>query len=437
MPAEPLSEPRVAFVTLGCPKNEVDSDRMEAAAIGSGLSITTELEEADVVVVNTCAFIQAATEESIETVLGLAAGWASEREGRRIVATGCMVSRYGDELADAMPEVAALLSVAEEGRLAQVIGELFGTDVPELDDRPRRAAAGPAAYLQVSDGCHRACAFCTIPSIRGPYRSTPLDRLVEEAMALASAGARELTLVGQDISAWGRDLPGTARLADLVRELAEIDGVDWVRLMYVQPDGVGDDLLETMAATPEVCHYLDLPLQHASEAVLRRMGRSGSEEAFLDLLSRIRAALPDVALRTTLIAGYPGETREDIRVLESFLDEARFDYVGVFAYSPEDGTPAADLPDQVPARTRRARAQRLRDRADEIGFARALERVGTVLDVLVEGYDEEEDVVVGRWRGQAPDIDGVVLLDGGEPGGIVPAAITDAFGYDLEGELVP
>ena len=199
MPAEPLSEPRVAFVTLGCPKNEVDSDRMEAAVIESGLAITTELDDADVVVVNTCAFIQAATEESVEAVLRLATDWASEREGRHIVATGCMVSRYGKDLAEAMPEAAALLPVAEEGRLAQVIGELLGAAVPELDDRPRRSAGGPAAYLQVSDGCHRACAFCTIPSIRGPYRSAPLDRLVEEAKMLVAAGARELTLVGQDV----------------------------------------------------------------------------------------------------------------------------------------------------------------------------------------------------------------------------------------------
>jgi ribosomal protein S12 methylthiotransferase len=430
-----LQRPAVAFVTLGCPKNEVDSDRM-AASLAGAFDVVDEIEGADVVVVNTCAFIQDATEESVSVVLEVAQEWKGADAGRVLVVAGCMPSRYGADLAAAMPEVDAFLTVLDEETLVEVLATLTGTIAPvSAASRPQRTAPGPWAYLQVSDGCHRACTYCTIPSIRGPYRSRPLDELVEEARLLVSGGARELVLIGQDTSSWGHDLAGAPVLADLVRALAGVDGLAWLRLMYVQPDGITPDLLETMAAEPVVCHYLDMPLQHASRDVLRRMGRRGDGAEYLRLVGAVRGYLPDVALRTTVIAGFPGETREDARRLQDLCRDARFDFVGVFPFSPEEGTPAAEMEGAVPPRTRRARAQRLRDVCDEVGFERAADHIGAVLDVLVEGTDEDGEPF-GRHRGQAPEIDGVVLLDREcAPGDIVKVEIVDALGYDLVGEV--
>lgn len=429
--------PSVAFVTLGCPKNEVDSDRMRAAVVASRFLLAEQVEEADVVVVNTCSFIREATEESIEVVLDLAAQWAPEREDRRLIVAGCMPSRYAGELETALPEIDAFLPVAAEHTLLDLLQELTGFDAGATGtELPARSASGPSAYLQVADGCHRSCAYCTIPRIRGPYRSRPLDELVREARALVATGAKELVLIGQDVTAYGRDLDGPGTLADVVHAIADIEGVTWLRVMYAQPDGVTPELLSAMAAHENVCHYLDMPLQHASRDVLKRMRRRGDAATYLKLIERIRETLPGVVLRTTLIAGFPGETRADAAELQRFVRAARFDYVGVFAFSPEEGTAAAALDDQVPLKTRRARAQRLRDIADEIGADRAAERVGQEIEVLVEGVDEDDGVVFGRWRGQAPEVDGVVLLDRGEPGQILTARIVDALGYDLEGEVL-
>ena len=432
------SAPRrgVAFITLGCPKNEVDSDRM-AAGLSGLFDVVADLEDADVVVVNTCSFIRDATEESVAVVLEVASEWKAERGGRLLVVAGCMPSRYGDELSEAMPEVDAFVPVSDEGELARVLAHLAGEPAPEgAPDAPSRTTPGPSAYLQVSDGCHRACAYCTIPSIRGPYRSRPLDDVVEEARLLLAGGAKELVLIGQDVSSWGHDLPGRPALADLVRALARLEGLAWLRLMYVQPDEITPDLLEAMATEPAVARYLDMPLQHASRDVLRRMRRRGDGAEYLRLIGVIRGFMPDISLRTTVIAGFPGETRDDARRLQEFLRDARFDYVGVFPYSPEDGTPAADMPDQVAPRTRLARAQRLRDICDEIGFERAADRVGSSLEVLVEGVDED-GTPYGRHRGQAPEIDGVVLLDRElAPGDLATVRVLDTLGYDLVGEVI-
>jgi ribosomal protein S12 methylthiotransferase len=387
------------------------------------------------VVVNTCSFIREATEESIGVVLEVAGEWKAAAEGRSLVVTGCMPSRYGDDLAEAMPEVDEFVPVAGEEDLARVLCRLAG-----IADGPGAAAAGrlapgPSAYLQVSDGCHRACTYCTIPAIRGPYRSRAARDIVAEARALVVAGARELVLIGQDISAWGRDLPDSPALADLVRKLAKVEGLAWLRLMYVQPDGITPDLLEAMAASPVVCRYLDMPLQHASREVLRRMGRRGDAAEYLRLIGVIRQLLPGVTLRTTLIAGFPGETRQDSKRLLDFVRDARLDFVGIFPYSAEEGTPAARMDDQISARTKIARAQRLRDAADEIGFEKVADLVGRTLEVLVEGVDEEGRTF-GRHRGQAPEIDGFVFLDrAAAAGAIVSAEIVDALGYDLIAEV--
>jgi len=374
----------------------------------------------------------------VSVVLQVASEWLPGREDRKLVVAGCMPSRYGADLTQAMPEVDAFVPVDQEGAVLCVLEKLTGVPAGagKVDRAPRRTLEGASAYLQISDGCHRDCAYCTIPSIRGPYRSRALDDIVAEAAELVALGAVEIVLIGQDITAYGRDLTSTHKLADVVRAVAAVPGVAWLRLMYAQPDGVTDELLAAMADNPNVCRYLDMPLQHASKPVLRSMKRSGDSESYLGLIGRIRAALPDVVLRTTMIAGFPGETRSDVAVLTRFLEAARFDYVGVFPYSPEEGTAAAEMPAQVPVRTRRARAQRLRDLADAIGFERAAAQVGETLEVLVEGVDPDEGVVVGRWRGQAPDIDGVVWLDRGTPGTLVSVRIEDSICYDLEGKVL-
>jgi ribosomal protein S12 methylthiotransferase len=429
---------RVHFVTLGCPKNEVDSDRMMATVAASGWSLVNELNDADVVVVNTCGFIRAAVEEGIEAVLELT-GWRDAVPGRKLVVAGCMVSRYGDELSDSLTEADAFLPISAEEHLADLLGDLTGTEraaPPPSAAAARTPAGGPSAYLQIADGCFRTCAYCTIPSIRGPYRSRDLDDIVEEARFLSTTGAREIVLVGQDTSAWGRDLPGDETLPDVIRAVAAVPGVEWLRVMYVQPDGVTDELLQAMATTPQVCRYLDIPLQHASERVLRAMHRGGSATTFLEMLARIRGAMPDVVLRTSLIAGFPGETRADVQELIAFVDEARFDFAGVFTYSPEDGTVAGSLADLPSLRTRLARTQRVRDVADAIGFERAAAHIGKELDVLSEGLDEDGSPV-GRWQGQAPEVDGIVYLDREVAAGtMVRARVIDALGYDLEAEVL-
>lgn len=407
-----------------------------AVAASSGYEVAEQTDVADIVVVNTCSFIQEATEASIEAVLDVAAQAHPTRPDQHVIVAGCMPSRYGADLATAMPEVSAFVPVSEEGALLDVLERLTGIAAGASTPGATRTLEGASAYLQISDGCHRTCAYCTIPAIRGPYRSRTIDDIVAEAHELVALGAKEIVLIGQDITAWGRDLEGPEKLADVVNAVAVVEGVEWLRLMYAQPDGVTDDLLAAMASHANVARYLDMPLQHASAPVLRAMRRRGDAESYLELIARIRAAMPDVVLRTTLIAGFPGETRSDALVLQRFIEAARFDYVGVFPYSPEEGTAAATMADQVPTRTKRARAQRLRDIADRIGFEKAAELIGATLEVLVEGTDSDEGVVVGRWRGQAPEIDGLVMLDGGEPGQIVRARIVDSLGYDLEGEVI-
>lgn len=438
MSPSPSGTPSVAFLTLGCPKNEVDTDKMRAAVASSAYRLVDDHDQADVVIVNTCSFITEATEESISVVLELAADWLPHSASRKLVVAGCMPSRYGGDLSAEMPEVAAFVPVDAEGAVLEVIERVTGVKaapVASAAGARKRTVSGPFAYLQVSDGCHRDCAYCTIPSIRGPYRSRALDDIVAEAHELVAAGAKEIVLIGQDITAYGRDLDASHTIADVVRAVSSVPGVLWLRLMYAQPDGVSDELLSAMADNPNVCRYLDMPLQHASRPVLRAMRRSGDAEKYLALIARIRAAMPDVVLRTTLIAGFPGETRADVAALTRFLEEARFDYVGVFPYSREEGTAAAAMEPQVTARTRRARAQRLRDLADLIGFEKAAAHIGRTVEVLVEDVDADTGLSVGRWAGQAPDIDGVVWLDRGVPGEMLTARIVDSVCYDLEGEV--
>lgn len=426
--------PAVCFVTLGCPKNEVDSDRMAAAVQASAYRLVDDPADADVVVLNTCAFIQDATEESIAEAFAYTSEWRPAHGGRRVVVAGCLVSRYGDELAAAMPEPDAFVPVADEPRLLSVLETLLGTPA-RASTAPPRTAPGPTAYLKVSEGCDRRCAYCAIPAIRGRFVSMPLDDVIAEARFLIEGGAKEIVLVGQDIARYGHDQPERDDLAALVTRLDALPGDFRIRLMYLQPDGVTDRLLDAMAGSSHVCHYLDIPLQHASAPVLKAMGRSGDETAHLALIGRIRASMPDAVLRTTVMAGFPGESASDFGILEAFIEEAGFDYVGVFAYSQEEGTRAASLPGQVRPATRRTRAQRLRDRADRISLERLASHTETVVRVLVEGA--EDGTSWGRTCGMAPDVDAIVVLDRTvAPGSFVDARIVDSFGYELSGEVL-
>lgn len=432
----------IAFVTLGCPKNEVDSDRMAAAVAGSAYRLVGDPDDADVVVLNTCAFIEPATEESIEEAFALAHEWRPARPGRRLIVAGCMVSRYGDDLAAAMPEPDAFVAVADEDTLLSVIERLTGRLAGRVPTGILRTPGAHTAYLKVTEGCDRNCAYCTIPAIRGRFMSIPQATVLQEAEYLVEHGARELVLVGQDIARYGHGAPvgpGTRPaapdLASLVRALDALPGDFRMRLMYLQPDGVTPALLEAVATSRRVCHYFDIPLQHASAHILRAMGRPGDAATHRALLQRIRSTLPDVTLRTTVMAGFPGETEADAQVLEDFIAEAGFDYVGVFPYSAEEGTRAAEMPGQVAEPLRLERAQRIRDIADATGFARAAQRVDTTAQVLVEGTDEDGQLW-GRTRSQAPEVDGITLLDAvsSPAGAFVTVRITDSVGYDLVGE---
>ncbi|MCE5203820.1 MAG: 30S ribosomal protein S12 methylthiotransferase RimO [Coriobacteriales bacterium] len=429
-----MSVPSIAFITLGCPKNEVDTDRMRAAVNASAYTVSVSSEDADVVVLNTCAFIQDAVEEAIAEIMDLAE-WKAARDGRLVVVTGCLPSRYGAALRPELPEVDAFVPVAEENTLLDVLERLTG--VPACATKgPSRTVSGTTAYVQISDGCDRRCAYCAIPSIRGPHKSRPLDDVVDEAQLLIDRGTREIVLVGQDTSSWGRDLAGQERLPELLHAVASLPGDYRVRLMYLQPDGISGRLLDVMAGSDRICRYLDIPVQHASRDVLRRMGRTGDYDSLLALVEGIRKALPGVTLRTTVMAGFPGETRQDAQMLERFVQEAAFDYTGVFAFSAEEGTPAAGLPGQVPRRTRLSRAQRLADLGHVVGAARAARHVGSTVTVLVEEGDED-GMAVGRTCGQAPEIDGVTLFPPGpESGTFARVRIDDSDGYDLIGQVI-
>ena len=434
--------PAVAFVTLGCAKNEADTARMRARLAEAGFALIDDPARADAVVVNTCSFIQSATEESIEAVFD-AAGLPNVEAGAPLVVAGCMPARYGDELADELVEARAFLPCSREDDVAAVMAEALGVELPlpgacAVCGPSDNAAGGPQtalpyAYVKISDGCDRFCSYCTIPFIRGRYRSFPLERVRAEVAAHAAAGVREVVLIAQDTGRWGEDFEEPSTLAELVSTLAEEFPDVWLRVMYLQPEGVTDDYLEAVAAHGNVCPYFDIPLQHVDEGILRAMNRTGSRAEFEELIERILSRVPDATLRTTLIAGFPGETEELFEELVDFVEEGLFDYVGVFPYSREEGTRAARLDGQVDEDEKAERAQRLRDAADAASAPRVAARVGREMDVLVEGA-EEDGQLYGRAMCQAPEVDGVTYLAAGEPGEVVRVRIADTLLYEMEGE---
>ena len=431
--------PSVAFVTLGCAKNEVDTAHMRTRLLQAGFRMEDDPACADAVVVNTCSFIQSATEESLEAIFDVA-GLPNVAAGAALIVAGCMPARYGDDLAGELTEARAFVPCSREDDIAAVVADALGNPVI-LSERSESKDLAPmqdvlasvSAYVKISDGCDRFCTYCTIPYIRGRYRSFPLDDVRADVAAQVAAGVREIVLIAQDTGRWGADFDEPSSLAALVSTLAEEFPATWFRVMYIQPEGLTDELLDAVAAHDNVCDYFDIPLQHVDADILRAMNRTGSREEFLALVERVLAHVPGATLRTTLIAGFPGETDEQFEDLCAFVEEGLFDYVGVFPYSREEGTRAASLPDQVDEDEKNDRAQRLRDIADAVCCPRIAARIGRTMDVLVEGV-EEDGQLFGRAMCQAPEVDGVTYLDGGEPGEIRPVTIADTLLYEMEGE---
>ena len=437
---------RVHLVTLGCPKNQVDSEVMLGVLVRRGHELVLDPEAADVLVVNTCSFIEPAKEESIDTVLELTRVKAA-RVWRRLVVTGCLAQRYADELARALPEVDVFVGTGDLLRIADAV-EAPPADGPvvyrgaqhvlparELATRVRTGAWW-TAYVKVSEGCDRTCSFCIIPRIRGRHESRAMDDVVAEAAGLAAEGVVELNLIAQDLTAYGRDRRDGASLAMLLRLLAlRVPAVRWLRLLYAYPASVTDELLEVIATEPAVCKYLDMPLQHVSDRILHAMRRERSGAALRRLVARIRGAVPGIALRSSFIVGFPGETEDDVRALCDFLDEAEFDRVGVFRYSREESTAAADLPGQVPEAVKRERRERVMAAQVHVAARRAAAQVGCEVDVLIEGV-LGPGRLVGRTSTQAPEIDGVVHVAGWAAAGeIVHARVTGADTYDLHAQV--
>jgi ribosomal protein S12 methylthiotransferase len=441
------------MVSLGCPKNLVDSEVMLGLAQKAGHQLTRDAADADVLVVNTCAFIDKAKQESIDAILEMA---EHKKSGRcqRLVVTGCMGERYRDELKAQIPEIDAVLGTGEVPDIIGAIGNAFvpllrpnGTAVTGDDRLPTyiydaetpRLLATPRhyAYVKIAEGCDYKCAFCIIPTLRGHYRSRSEASIVREAEMLAAQGVRELLLISQDTSFYGNDRGERGALARLLRALNRVDGLDWIRMLYLYPTTIGDDVLDAMAESGKVCKYVDLPLQHASDAVLKRMKRPGTHASYERLLDRIRRRLPGVALRTTFIVGFPGETAEDFQALERFVTTVGFDHVGAFTYSHEEGTSAHGLQDDVPARTKRQRQARLMSVQKKIVARAQQARVGRRVRVMIDGPSAEHELVLrGRTEGQAPDIDPLVYLtdcDPAEltPGTLIQAEIVGSRDYDL------
>jgi ribosomal protein S12 methylthiotransferase len=437
------------MVSLGCPKNLVDAEVMLGYLAKEGFEITTDEHQADIIIVNTCSFIKEAKQESIDTILDLADRKHDSR-CRLLVVTGCMPQRYQEELARELPEVDIFVGTGDYPRIAGIIAEkagleeqlrytgdpnyLYDQEMPRLQSSPYYYS-----YLKIAEGCSNCCSYCVIPSLRGGFRSRPLDHLLTEARQLVGRGVKELNLIAQDITGYGRDLAGAPNLAGLIREFTAVAGLRWIRLLYAYPDGITPELIELVKTEPKICKYLDIPLQHISDPVLSRMNRRSTEAEIRELIATLRREIPDITLRTSLIVGFPGETDDDFKKLCQFVEEVQFDRLGVFCYSREEGTPAAELPDQVSERVKRERYKKLMRIQARLSFKRNRRLIDTVEEVIVEGFSEETELLLkGRTSRQAPDIDGLVYITAGQAdvGDIVRLRITDSSDYDLIGEIV-
>lgn len=437
---------KVYFETLGCPKNFNDTQAAEAFLIKEGFEIADSPEEADHIIVNTCGFINDAKKESIDKIFEMA---ELKDQGKTLTVSGCLSQRYASELTEEMPEVDLFIGVNDYERLPGLLKELAGgrladrnsgsdscayaSQLPLLERNIEKGSY--SATLRIAEGCDNCCAYCVIPSIRGGYRSKSMEDVVSEAEALAEKGIKEIILIAQDVTNYGIDLYGRFKLPELLRKLVTVDGIRWIRLMYCYEDRITDELIEVMAEEPKICHYIDVPIQHSSDHTLKEMKRRSTGASIRNTISRLRDAMPDIAIRTTLIVGFPGETEDDFDDLLEFVEEERFQRLGVFAYSQEEGTPAGDREDQIPEDIKEMRLDQIMRTQLDISYQHNQELVGSVLEVLVEAEDEDGSYI-GRSRYDAPEIDNSVIFTSArdlEPGDIVNVYIDDAFDYDLAG----
>lgn len=438
---------KVFFISLGCDKNLVDSEVMLGMLEEQGYTFTAEESEADVVVINTCCFIGDAKEESINTILEMA---ELKKSGsiEALVVTGCLAQRYQEQIREEIGEVDAVVGTAAIAELPAVLEEIFSgrprdhyqqLDREPLTDRKRIVTTGGHfAYLKIAEGCDKRCTYCIIPKVRGPYRSIPMDSLLREAETLAGQGVKELILVAQETTVYGVDLYGYKALPELLRRLCRIEGLVWIRVMYCYPEEIDDALIRVIKEEEKICHYLDIPIQHASDAILKRMGRRTSRKELTDIIAGLRREIPDICLRTTLITGFPGETGQDHETLVNFVEEMAFDRLGVFPYSQEEDTPAAEMPGQIDDEVKQARLDELMSLQQEIAFEAAVRMEDRVVDAMIEGKVAREDVYVARTYKDAPDVDGLLFVNTDRElmtGDFVRVRITGSNEYDLMGEL--
>ena len=421
---------KIHMISLGCDKNRVDSEKMLSNLLDKypGSEITDDPEEADIAVINTCSFIGDAKEESINIIIEMGE-YKQSAKLKKIIVAGCLVERYKDQIRKELPEVDEVIGVKDY--------------VDKLDIQMTRVenSENYTSYLKIAEGCDKYCTYCIIPSLRGHYRSVPMEHLIEEAKMLAQRGTKELILVAQETTLYGVDLYKKKALPELLNKLSEIDGIEWIRILYCYPEEITDELIETIRDNKKVVHYLDIPIQHASDAVLKNMHRKTRQAELKERISALRKAIPDIALRTTLITGFPGETEEDFEILKNFVSEMRFERLGVFPYSQEEGTPAAEMTDQIPEKIKLQRQDEIMKLQQGIAFEKARELCGRELRVMVIGYDPENNMYLTRSYMDNPDIDSLVFVDAGEynnkiSGDMIDCRIIDADGYDLIGERI-
>lgn len=438
----------ILFVSLGCDKNLVDSEVMLGIIRERGYKITNDEHEADIIIVNTCCFINDAKEESINTILEMA---EYKKVGRckALIVTGCLAQRYAKDIREEIPEVDGLIGTSSYETISQVIDEAleghFSEQLAGIDELPANevnrvmTTGGFFSYLKIAEGCDKHCTYCIIPSLRGKYRSRPMEALLKEANFLAENGVKELILVAQETTLYGTDLYGEKKLPTLLKELCKIEGIQWIRILYCYPEEITDELIQVIKEEEKVCNYLDMPIQHASDHVLKRMGRRTSNEELREKVSKLKQEIPDICLRTTLITGFPGETQEDHEEVLDFIDEMSFDRLGVFTYSLEEGTPAAKLDGQVEEEIKVQRQEEIMALQQEISYDNSVAMIGRSLKVLIEGRLPEEDVYIGRTYRDAPNVDGYCFVKSDDnlmSGDFVTVKITEAKEYDLVGEVI-
>ena len=439
---------KILFISLGCDKNLVDTEVMLGMLASRGYEMTNDEQEADIIVINTCCFIHDAKEESIQNILEMAE-YKKNGSAKALIVTGCMAERYRQEILDEIPEVDEVLGTTAYDRILDAVDaalagqhEVMTADLDALplpETKRLVTTGGHFAYLKIAEGCDKHCTYCIIPKIRGNFRSVPMERLLKEAQDLAEQGVKELILVAQETTLYGKDLYGEKSLPKLLRELCKISGIRWIRILYCYPEEITDELIQVMKEEPKICHYLDLPIQHANDTILKRMGRRTSKQELINIVQKLRKEIPDICLRTTLITGFPGETQEQHEEVMEFIDTPEFDRLGAFTYSPEEDTPAATFEDQIDEEVKEDRQADIMELQQEIAFDKAEDMIGREVLVMIEGKVADENAYVGRTYRDAPNVDGLIFINTDVElisGDFAKVKVTGALDYDLIGELM-